>query len=188
MNFSPILLLIVIPIFGFSQEDNSKKNSYTLYGNIGSNIAPNDRIGFQIGASVGKNNNILHLQFLKNEELLILQEPSLDKIANITTVSFAYGYIFQNKIFRFIPSLGIAFGKENYRTDEVNIIHHGGWWPYDSYNYNYQKTNFIGGRASLSFMLITKSLGIGIEPYITIYNLDRADKGVSINLLFGKIN
>ncbi|OFY84068.1 MAG: hypothetical protein A3K10_09605 [Bacteroidetes bacterium RIFCSPLOWO2_12_FULL_31_6] len=96
--------------------------------------------------------------------------------------------MFDEKRYRIIPSLGIVRGEDNYRTDEIEIINHGGWISYTEYNYTYEKQHFTGGRVSIAIILTSNYIGFTFEPYVTFYDKDRTDMGITLSANFGKVN
>lgn len=96
-------------------------------------------------------------------------------------------YLNQN-LFSITPLIGVSIGKEDYRGSIASESSGGGWFSSTNYTYNTYENTFIGGTFSARLSVANDKIGLSFEPYLNLYNLKRPDYGLSINLLFGRIN
>ena len=152
-----------------------------------------ERFGGQFGLSALKNSHTLHLQFLFNSEVLsgaFGGKEKTETVNKIKTLSLMYGYSIHLKFLRIIPSIGITFNDEKYRTEQVDSTwtSSGGFLFGGSYEYKhyYEENLVFGGKISIKLFIKIKEIGLGVEPYLNIYNTSRISKGISVNMVFGK--
>jgi len=171
----------------FGQESSKSRNQF-IYGFAGLNCSPVERLGYTLGFTLGCNNHNLQFQNLKNSEFVLFKDLPLNSIVATNEYAILYGYSFQNLIIKFIPAIGVCIGKEKFRTDIVDILPYWGssWFAPNTRVYHYIDSKFIGFKTSLEFIFKTKIIGIGVQPYLTIYN--RIDKGVNFSFKFGKLD
>lgn len=176
---------------GYAQNDNTP----TFYANAGFNMAKEERFGGQFGLSALKNSHTLHLQLLFNSEVLsglFGEKEKIETVNKIKTLSLMYGYAIHLKFLRIIPSIGITLNDEKYRTEQVDSTWvsssgflFGGSYEYE-YKHYYEENLVFGGKISIKFFIRIKEIGLGVEPYLNIYNTSRISKGISVNMVFGK--
>lgn len=198
-------IILILPFFlSFyvlkSQNDSITKNPTLLFINFGLNGTVNNREGFHIGMSFGKEKHFLHLQHIQNsnwEEKSGTKHHKLGIITSIKSYALTYNYKwYRNEVFNLIPSIGLIWGKENYRLNKSEVIPGTGGLGVGglsstspSLKFFYENNYFIGLKTSLKLYTAPSNMyaGFYVEPYVFVNNLKRVDFGLSFGMLIGKI-
>jgi hypothetical protein len=184
MRWIVIWILSLVTLSDALAQTDSSKTKYFI--NVGLNKASDARFGVTGGLNAGYRNMYVKLDYLYNTgDFLSLKVPQLNVISQLSRACISGGYAWNYRSFRVLPMVGISYGKETFRTNEVTVDTAGGWLSlgWDDVTFHYTEKYFVGVQTELNILYQYKFLGAGITPYYHYYG--REDYGILVNLYLG---
>lgn len=188
-----VLVLLFSSSFIYGQKDSTKTKCY-LWANLGLHGALSTNTTFIKGPQIGVNFSLNQKHYFKVNSYISSaifngigsKEIEPNKLQWIYNISFQYGIIkYNTKSSATIFSVGISYGRANYRGDLLYTTSGSGWVGTVHDVYDYDEQNYWGIPIDLTILSTSAFHGFSIDFYTNIHKY--ADYGIRLNYNTGKI-